>query len=71
MRRRRYRGIVGVNIGKNADTPIARAVDDYVSCLKAVHGVCDYVAVNVSSPNTPALRELHAHEHWSRSFARY
>ena len=63
LRRRRYGGVVGVNIGKNADTPIARAVHDYVTCLKAVHGVCDYVAVNVSSPNTPALRELHAHEH--------
>ena len=62
LRRRRYGGVVGVNIGKNADTPVARAVHDYVSCLKAVHGVCDYVAVNVSSPNTPALRELHARE---------
>jgi dihydroorotate dehydrogenase len=60
LRRRRYRGILGVNIGKNADTPIAEAARDYVSCLEAVHGVCDYVAVNISSPNTPALRELHA-----------
>jgi dihydroorotate dehydrogenase len=63
LRRRRYRGIVGVNIGKNADTPVARAAHDYVSCLKSVHDVCDYVAVNVSSPNTPALRELHARNH--------
>lgn len=58
LRRRRYRGIVGVNIGKNATTPISRAVDDYISCLRAVHGVADYVAVNVSSPNTERLREL-------------
>lgn len=60
LRRRRYRGIVGVNIGKNADTPNAEALRDYVSCFEAVHGVADYVAVNISSPNTPALRELHA-----------
>lgn len=60
LRRRRYRGIVGVNIGKNADTPIAQAAHDYVSCLTAVHDVCDYVAINISSPNTPALRDLHA-----------
>ncbi len=62
LRRCRYAGIVGVNIGKNADTPVARAAHDYVSCLGAVHDVCDYVAVNISSPNTPALRELHARE---------
>jgi dihydroorotate dehydrogenase len=63
LRRRRYRGIVGVNIGKNADTPIADAARDYLICLEAVHDVCDYVAVNISSPNTPALRELHARAH--------
>jgi dihydroorotate dehydrogenase len=62
LRRRRYRGIVGVNIGKNADTPIERAVDDYVSCLRSMHAVADYVAVNISSPNTAALRDLHAPE---------
>ena len=63
LRRRRYRGIVGVNIGKNANTPIAEAARDYASCLEAVHDVCDYVAVNISSPNTPALRQLHASAH--------
>lgn len=60
--RRRYRGVVGVNIGKNADTPLDRAIDDYIGCLRAVHQVSDYVAVNISSPNTHALRELHASE---------
>jgi dihydroorotate dehydrogenase len=60
LRRRRYRGVLGVNIGKNADTPLDRALDDYVACLRALHGVADYVAVNISSPNTAALRELHA-----------
>jgi dihydroorotate dehydrogenase len=62
LRRRRYRGIVGVNIGKNADTPIERAVDDYVSCLRSLHSVADYVAINISSPNTASLRDLHAPE---------
>ncbi len=59
LRRHRYRGIVGVNIGKNASTPIERAIDDYVSCLRTLHGVADYIAVNISSPNTSALRDLH------------
>ena len=62
LRQRRYRGVVGVNIGKNAETPLDRAIDDYVACLRAVHGVADYVAVNISSPNTAALRDLHAAE---------
>lgn len=56
---RRHRRIVGVSIGKNADTPLPRAVDDYVECLRVVHDVADYVAVNISSPNTAQLRELH------------
>lgn len=62
LRRRRYRGIVGVNIGKNADTPLERAMDDYVSCLRSLHTGADYIAVNISSPNTAALRDLHAPE---------
>jgi dihydroorotate dehydrogenase len=62
LRHRRYRGVVGVNIGRNASTPAARAIDDYVSCLRTVRSVADYVAVNVSSPNTPGLRELQARE---------
>ena len=55
---RRYRGIVGVNIGKNRDTPLDHALDDYGHCLERVHAVADYVTVNVSSPNTPGLRTL-------------
>jgi dihydroorotate dehydrogenase len=58
LRHRKYRGIVGVNIGKNAATPLERALDDYVSCLRAVRDVADYVVVNVSSPNTAGLRDL-------------
>jgi len=63
LRRRRFRGIVGVNIGKNANTQNSHAIDDYVSCFRTVRSVADYVAVNVSSPNTAALRELQSPEH--------
>jgi len=62
LSRRRYSGIVGVNIGKNADTPIDGAVDDYILCLRAVCETADYIAVNVSSPNTASLRDLHQPE---------
>jgi len=56
--RARYRGVLGLNIGKNFDTPNERAVDDYLTCLRAVYVRASYVAVNVSSPNTKGLREL-------------
>jgi dihydroorotate dehydrogenase len=62
LRHRRYSGVVGVNIGKNADTPIDEAVDDYILCLRAVCDAADYIAVNVSSPNTTSLRDLHRPE---------
>jgi dihydroorotate dehydrogenase len=62
LRRRRYRGVLGVNIGKNADTPIDRALDDYIQCLRALHTVSDYIVINISSPNTADLRTLHAPE---------
>jgi dihydroorotate dehydrogenase len=58
LRMRRFRGICGVNIGKNAATPLEQAEADYVACLGAVYPYADYVAVNVSSPNTAGLREL-------------
>ena len=51
-------GIVGLNIGKNAATPIERAVDDYLLCLDGVYPHADYVVVNISSPNTRNLRDL-------------
>ena len=51
-------GPVGVNIGKNKDTPLQSAVDDYVACAEALSPQADYVAVNLSSPNTPGLRQL-------------
>jgi dihydroorotate dehydrogenase len=49
---------IGVNIGKNKDTPLESAVDDYVACAEALSPLADYVAVNLSSPNTPGLRQL-------------
>jgi dihydroorotate dehydrogenase len=51
-------GVLGLNIGKNADTPIERAADDYVHCLEKVYPYASYVTVNISSPNTKNLRQL-------------
>ncbi len=54
----RYSGILGINIGKNFDTPIERAADDYLACLDKVYALASYVTVNISSPNTQNLRQL-------------
>lgn len=53
-----YQGVLGINIGKNFDTPVERAVDDYLLCLHAVYEYADYITINISSPNTPGLRTL-------------
>jgi dihydroorotate dehydrogenase len=58
LSRARWRGILGINIGKNADTPMERAADDYAACLERVYARASYVSVNVSSPNTKNLRDL-------------
>jgi dihydroorotate dehydrogenase len=58
-----YSGILGINIGKNLTTPVERALDDYLACLEAVHAHADYVTVNISSPNTPGLRNLQFGDH--------
>ncbi|MCL1886467.1 MAG: quinone-dependent dihydroorotate dehydrogenase [Betaproteobacteria bacterium] len=55
---RHKEGVLGLNIGKNADTPIERAVEDYLICLDKVYPVADYIAINISSPNTKDLRQL-------------
>jgi dihydroorotate dehydrogenase len=60
LKNRRTKAVVGVNIGKNFDTPNEKAVDDYLHCLKAAYTVADYIAVNISSPNTKGLRDLQA-----------
>ncbi|MBW8190280.1 quinone-dependent dihydroorotate dehydrogenase [Neiella marina] len=51
-------GLIGINIGKNKDTPVEQGKDDYLICLDKVYQHADYVAVNISSPNTPGLRSL-------------
>jgi dihydroorotate dehydrogenase len=58
VERARYRGILGINIGKNFDTPIERAVDDYLICLDKAYPLASYITVNISSPNTKNLRQL-------------
>ena len=57
-----FAGIIGFNIGKNKDTPNENAADDYLICLRKAYPVADYVAVNLSSPNTPGLRDLQGAE---------
>jgi dihydroorotate dehydrogenase len=58
VRAARYKGVLGLNIGKNADTPIERAAEDYLYCLERVYPFASYVTVNISSPNTKNLRQL-------------
>ncbi|HEY8942239.1 MAG TPA: quinone-dependent dihydroorotate dehydrogenase [Cellvibrio sp.] len=58
VKKRRYNGVLGINIGKNATTPVENAVDDYLICLRKVYEHADYITVNISSPNTPGLRNL-------------
>ncbi|TAN07014.1 MAG: quinone-dependent dihydroorotate dehydrogenase [Rhodanobacteraceae bacterium] len=58
VERAHWRGVLGINIGKNKDTPNAHAVDDYLACLQRVYPLARYITVNVSSPNTPGLRDL-------------
>lgn len=53
-----FSGVLGINIGKNIDTPVERAADDYLICLDKVYQHASYVTVNISSPNTPGLRSL-------------
>ena len=62
VERAAYRGVLGINIGKNFDTPIERAADDYLACLEGVYDRASYVTVNISSPNTASLRELQSSE---------
>ena len=57
-----FRGVIGFNIGKNKDTPNENAADDYLACLRKAYPVAGYIAVNLSSPNTPGLRELQGAE---------
>jgi len=62
VERARYGGVLGINIGKNKDTPNEQAVDDYITCLTRVYARASYVTVNISSPNTQGLRDLQEEE---------
>lgn len=65
----RFNGVLGINIGKNKDTPNENAVDDYVFCLERVYARASYVTVNISSPNTQGLRDLQEEETLKRFIA--
>lgn len=54
----KYQGVLGINIGKNADTPVEKATEDYLICLEKVYNYASYITVNISSPNTKGLRSL-------------
>jgi dihydroorotate dehydrogenase len=58
----KYKGVLGINIGKNFDTPNERAVDDYLHCMQKVYAHASYITVNISSPNTKNLRALQEKE---------
>jgi dihydroorotate dehydrogenase len=66
----RFGGVLGINIGKNKDTPNERAVEDYLACLRAVHERASYITVNISSPNTSGLRDLQEEETLRRFIGR-
>lgn len=57
-RRRTWQGVLGINLGKNFDTPNERAVDDYLAGLRGAYPIADYITINISSPNTKGLRDL-------------
>ena len=58
VRAAKFDGVLGINIGKNKDTPEANAKDDYIHCMRKVYNFATYITVNISSPNTPGLRAL-------------
>ena len=62
VKRAKYTGILGINIGKNADTPIERAAEDYLACMEKAYPYASYITINISSPNTKNLRSLQGGE---------
>jgi dihydroorotate dehydrogenase len=63
LQQMRYQGVLGINIGKNKTTPVDQALADYLLCLRKVYLYADYITINISSPNTPGLRELQYGQH--------
>jgi dihydroorotate dehydrogenase len=66
IKKSHYSGILGINIGKNKDTPLDKAAEDYLHCLRKVYAHANYVTINISSPNTPDLRQLQQDEYLSQ-----
>ncbi|AOE40796.1 quinone-dependent dihydroorotate dehydrogenase [Pantoea agglomerans] len=58
VKKARFNGVLGINIGKNKDTPVEQGKDDYLICMEKVYAHAGYIAINISSPNTPGLRSL-------------
>ena len=58
VRKAKFSGVLGINIGKNKDTPEDKAKDDYIHCMRKVYNFATYITINISSPNTPGLRSL-------------
>lgn len=69
LKKTTWNGIIGVNIGKNKDTPLQTAIDDYLHCLNRVYPYATYITINVSSPNTPNLRELQHGDYFKQLLA--
>jgi len=70
LSRASWRGVLGINIGKNFDTPLERAGDDYALCLERVYAHASYVTINISSPNTQGLRSLQGKQELDALLAR-
>ena len=64
VKRRKYNGVLGINIGANKDSIGQKRVNDYIECFQKVSAYADYITVNISSPNTPGLRSLHSKENF-------
>lgn len=65
LKKQRYSGVLGINIGKNKNTPLNQAKEDYLYCLKALAPYATYITINISSPNTPDLRALQQKDYLS------
>ncbi|MCL9682532.1 quinone-dependent dihydroorotate dehydrogenase [Legionella maioricensis] len=65
VKKANYKGILGINIGKNKDTALNKAADDYLYCLRKVYEHASYITINISSPNTPDLRQLQQGEYFA------
>jgi dihydroorotate dehydrogenase len=58
VKKAKFKGVLGINIGKNFDTPVKQAASDYIICMQKVYAYASYITINISSPNTPGLRDL-------------